>query len=167
MIGAAFRRLARAIGIILIFSVVGPLTFAALVLLVVVGFGIPLPDLLAVGHGTTFATASVAGWLIAFATVLASIPPSIVAGTMFALIAVYVGTNVLWAAWIAVAVAIIGVIALGAFVMPHESSAVILPKIQSARHALASFFVLASLAILPTTLCWWLAKPLSRAIVSA
>jgi hypothetical protein len=167
-LGAAIRRFARAIGIILIFSVVGPLTFATLVLLMVVGCGAPLLQLLLafVDHGTLFTTASVAGWLLTIAMLMGSFPPYVVAGSIFAPVAVYAGMNALWMAWLAVAVAIIGVLVLGSLAIPHESSVIILPNIQSARQALASFAVLAALAIPPTTLCWLLAQPLSRGMVS-
>jgi hypothetical protein len=83
------------------------------------------------------------------------------------LIAVYAGVNAVWMAWLAVALAIIGVIVLGVFIIPDESSAVILPSARSAGETLSLFAVLAVLAILPTTLCWWLAKPLHRANIAA
>jgi hypothetical protein len=70
-------------------------------------------------------------------------------------------------AWLAVAVAIAGVIALGVVFIPDESSAVILPSARSAGEALSLFAVLAVLALLPASLCWWFAKPLHRAGISA
>jgi hypothetical protein len=112
-VGAAFRHLGRAIGIVRIFSIVGPLAFATLILRIVAGFGAPLM------------------------------------------------------AWLAVALAIIGVIVLRVFFIPDESSAVILPSARSAAETISLFAVLAVLAILPTTLCWWLAKPLHRANIAA
>jgi hypothetical protein len=166
-LGAAIRRFARAIGIIVIFSVVGPLTFAMFVLLMVVGFGAPLLPLLlaSVYQGMLFTTVSVADWLLTIAMLKGSFPPYIVAGSIVASVAAYAGMNGLWMAWLAVAVAILGVLALGSLVNLHGSSVVFLPHIQSARQALASFAVLAALAVLPTTLCWWLTQPLSRAIL--
>jgi hypothetical protein len=168
-VGAAFRRLGRLIGIVLIFSIVGPLAFATLILLIVAGFGAPLLQIsLALVSLEGLSTViSVALWLLVMATLLASFPPSAMAGCIFAVIAVYAGVNAVWMAWLAVALAIIGVIVLGLFIIPDESSAVILPSARSAGESLSLFAVLAVLAILPTTLCWWLAKPLHRASIAA
>jgi hypothetical protein len=167
--GAAFRRFGRAIGIVLIFSVMGPLAFAALILLLVVGLGAPLLQIFLAlvdldGQGTVV---SVALWLLVVATLLASFPPSVMTGCIFATVAVYTGANAIWMAWLAVAVAIAGVIVLGIFIIPDESSAVILPSARSAGQTLWLFAVLAALAALPTTLCWWLAKPLHRVKIAA
>jgi hypothetical protein len=168
-VGAAFRRLGRLIGIVLIFSIVGPLAFATLILLIVAGFGAPLLQIsLALVNLEGLSTViSVALWLLVMATLLASFPPSAMAGCIFAVVAVYAGFNTVWMAWPAVALAIIGVIVLGLFIIPDESSAVILPSARSAGESLSLFAVLAVLAILPTTLCWWLAKPLHRASIAA
>jgi hypothetical protein len=168
-VGDAFSRLGRLIGIVLIFSIVGPLAFATLILLIVAGFGAPLLQIsLALVSLEGLSTViSVALWLLVMATLLASFPPSAMAGCIFAVIAVYAGVNAVWMAWLAVALAIIGVIVLGLFIIPDESSAVILPSARSAGESLSLFAVLAVLAILPTTLCWWLAKPLHRASIAA
>jgi hypothetical protein len=168
-VGTAFGRLGRTIGIVLIFSIMGPLAFAALILMIVAGFGAPLLQMsLAVANLDWLNTViSVALWLLVMATLLASFPPSAVAGCIFALVAVYAGVNAIWMAWLAVALAIIGVIALGFFVVPDESSAVILPSDRSVGETLALFGLLAVLAVLPTTLCWWLTRPLHRASIAA
>jgi hypothetical protein len=168
-VGAAFRGLARWIGIVAIFSVVGPLAVMVLITLVVVGFGAPLLQLLVdfVNLDVLRTLVSVAVWLLVVATLLASFPPSAAAGLIFASAAVCAGINAVWMAWIAAAIAIIGFVVLGVFVIPAESSALILPSVESARQALALFVVLAGIAILPTTLCWWLAKPLHRANIAA
>jgi hypothetical protein len=168
-VGAVFRGFGRMIGIILIFSIVGPLAFATLILLIVAGFSAPLlqMSLDLVNLGALGTVVSVALWLLVVATWLASFPPSVVAGCIFALVAVYAGINAVWMAWLAVAVAIIGVIVLGIFIIPDQSSAVILPGARSASETLSLFAVLAVLALVPTTLCWWLAKPLHRASIAA
>jgi len=168
-VGAALRSFGRVIGIVLIFSIVGPLAFATLILLIVAGFSAPLLQIALdlVNLGALGTVVSVALWLLVVATWLASFPPSAVAGCIFAMVAVYAGVNAVWMAWLAVALAIIGVIALGVFIIPDESSAVILPSARSASETLSLFAVLAVLAILPTTLCWWLAKPLHRASIAA
>ena len=168
-VGAAFGRLGRAIGIVVIFSVVGPLAFATLILLIVAGFGAPLLQIALASFdlGGLSTIVSVALWLLVMATLLASFPPSAMAGCIFAVAAVYTGVDAVWMAWLAVALAIIGVIVLGLFIIPDESSAVILPSARSAGQSLSLFAVLAVLAMLPTTLCWWLAKPLHRASIAA
>jgi hypothetical protein len=168
-VGAVFRGFGRMIGIVLIFSIVGPLAFATLILLIVAGFSAPLlqMSLDLVNLGALGTVVSVALWLLVVATWLASFPPSVVAGCIFALVAVYAGINAVWMAWLAVAVAIIGVIVLGIFIIPDQSSAVILPGARSASETLSLFAVLAVLALVPTTLCWWLAKPLHRASIAA
>ncbi|MDO8397593.1 MAG: hypothetical protein Q7T45_07215 [Bradyrhizobium sp.] len=166
---ASLRRLGRLIGIILIFSVVGPLAFAALTSLIVVAFGAALLQLLLalVDLSALRPVFSIAVWLLAFLAVMASIPPSAVTGLIFASSAVYAGIGAIWMAWLAAAVAIAGVVSGGMFFIPSESSAVILPSVRSADQALPLFAMLAALAVVPTSLCWWLAKPLHRATISA
>ncbi len=166
--GAVFQRLARAIGIVLIFSVVGPLTMAVLMSLIAVAFGAALLQMfLALIELDVIRTmVSVAVWLLAFATVLAALLPSIVAGLIFALAAVYGSINMIWMAWLASAIAVAGFVAFGMFVVPSESSAVILPDVRSVRQALTLSAMLGVLAIVPAGLCWWLAKPLHRASIA-
>jgi len=168
-VSAAFGRIGRWTGMVLIFAIVGPLAFATLIVLIVAGFGAPLLRiaLALVDLGAMSTVISVALWLLVVASLLASFPPSVVAGCVFASVAVYAGMNSVWMAWLAMAVAIIGVIVLGALFIPDESSAVILPSARSVSETLALFAVLAVLASLPTLLCWWLAKPLHRASIAA
>ncbi len=163
--GAVFQLLVRAIGIVLIFSVVGPLTIAALISLIAVAFGAALLQLfLALIELDAMRTMmSVAVWLLAFVTVLASLLPSIAAGLIFAVAAVYAKINMIWMAWLATAIAVAGFVIFGVFVVPSESSAVILPDVKSVRQALTLSAVLGGLVIVPASLCWWLAKPLHRA----
>ena len=113
-VGASFRRLGRLIGIVLIFSVVGPLAIAALTSLIVVAFGAALLQLVLafVDLNALHPVISIAVWLLAFLAVLASILPSVVTGLIFASAAVYAGIGAIWMAWIAAAVAIIGVVGL-------------------------------------------------------
>jgi hypothetical protein len=166
--GAVLQRLVRAIGIVLIFSVVGPLTMAALISLIAVAFGAVLLQMfLALIELDAMRTmVSVAVWLLAFVTVLASLLPSIVAGLIFALAAVYGGINMIWMAWLAAAVAVAGFVAFGMFVVPSESSAVILPDVRSVRQAMTLSAMLGVLSVVPASLCWWLAKPLHRASIA-
>jgi hypothetical protein len=168
-LGAAFGRLLRVIGIVVIFFIVGPLAFAMLILVMVAGFGAPLLQMFLVfAELDAISTiVSVALWLLTVGAMLAAFPPSVVAGLVFALVAVYTGVNTFWMAWLSAALAIIAVIVLGIFIIPDESSAVLLPSARSARESLALFAVLVTLAALPTALCWWLAKPLHRANIAA
>jgi hypothetical protein len=167
--GTILRGLGHLIGIFLIFSVVGPLAFAALVLMIVAGFGAPLLHLVSAltGMDTLGTVVSIALWVLAIAAVLAASLPSVVAGFIFGVAAVCAGLNAVWMAWLAAAVGVAVIIMLGASVVPSESSAVILPSVQSAGQSIPLFTVLTALAVLPATLCWWLAKPLHRATIAA
>jgi hypothetical protein len=166
--GAIVGRFARAIGIVLIFSIAGPLTIAALISLIVVAFGAALLQMfLSLLELDALPTViSVAVGLLVFVTALASFLPSVAAGLIFALAAVYGGINMIWMAWLAAAIAVAGFVVFGMFVVPSESSAVILPEVQSARAGLTLSVMLAVVAIVPTSLCWWLAKPLHRGSIA-
>jgi len=166
---AVVGRFARAIGIVLILSIAGPLATAALISLIVVGLGAALLQLfLALLELEALrAVISVAVGLLAFVTMLASFLPSVAAGLIFALAAVYGGINMIWMAWLAAAIAVAGLVVFGIFVVPSESSAVILPDVRSARQALTLTAILTVLAVIPASLCWWLAKPLHRARIAA
>ncbi|TYO67001.1 hypothetical protein FXV83_08515 [Bradyrhizobium hipponense] len=168
-VAALFCRLSRVAGIVVIFSVVGPLTTAALVSVTVTALGaamlqmfLALLDLEALR-----ALLSIAVVLLAIATVLASFLPAVIAGLIFALAVVYADLNMIWMAWLAAAVAAAGFVALGMFIVPSETSAVILPSVRSAPEALKLSAMLAILAVIPASLCWWLAKPLYRVILPA
>jgi hypothetical protein len=167
--GAVVGRFARAIGIVLIFSIAGPLATAGLISLIVVGLGAALLQLLLalLELEALRAVISVAVGLLAFVTMLASFLPSVAAGLIFALAAVYGGINMIWMAWLAAAIAVAGLVVFGIFVVPSESSAVILPDVRSARQALTLTAILTVLAVIPASLCWWLAKPLHRARIAA
>jgi hypothetical protein len=168
-VGAMVRRLACVIGIVLVFSVVGPLALAALISLLVLALGAPLLQaiLVLVSLEALHTLISVAIWLLAIASALAAFPPSLAAGLVFAMAAVYAEIGAVWVAWLAACVAIGGFVGFGVFVVPAESSALILPSVQSARQGLELSAMLAVLAVIPTTLCWWLTKPLHRASIVA
>jgi hypothetical protein len=110
-LGGTFDGFARIAGIVAIFAIVGPLAFAAQVVLVMAGFNAPLIELLKMllKLDTVNTLVSVAVWVLAITSMLAAIPPSIIAGFIFALAAVGTGLKAVWMAWLAVAVAISGI----------------------------------------------------------
>jgi len=152
-----------------IFSVVGPLALAALISLIVVALGVPLLQaiLVFVNLETMRTLLSVAAWLLAIASILAALLPSVAAGLIFALAVVYAQVDTVWMAWLAAAAAIVGFVGFGMFVIPAESSALILPTVGSARQGVELAAMLGVLALMPATLCWWLTKPLHRASIAA
>ncbi|WP_245285969.1 MULTISPECIES: hypothetical protein [unclassified Bradyrhizobium] len=156
-------------GIVVIFSIVGPLTVAALVSVMVTTLGAAVLQMfLALVELEALRTlVSIAIVLLAIATVLASFLPAVAAGLIFALAAVYADLNMIWMAWLAAAVAAAGFVGFGMFVVPSETSAVILPSVRSAPEALKLSAMLAVVAVIPASLCWWLAKPLHRVILPA
>jgi hypothetical protein len=166
---SAVRRLACAMGVVAIFSVVGPIALAVLVSLIVAALGAPLLQLLfaVVDLGALQSVVSIAVWLLAFAVVIATFLPSAAAGLFFALVAIYGGANALWTAWLCAGAAIAATVLLGANIRPSESSTVMLPSVESLPQALSLSAMLAALAFLPTSLCWWLTKPLHRVSVPA
>jgi hypothetical protein len=159
----------RIIAIVAIFAVAGPLAFAALILLIVFGVGTPFLELLFefANPGNVSTLVSVAVWVLTFGAMLAAFPPSVMTGAIFALAAVCAGLSAVWMAWCAVAVAIAAIILIGAVYVPDESSAVLLPNLHGAEQMLRAFAGLDLLALLPTTFCWWLARPLHRARIAA
>ena len=161
--------IARIIAIVTIFSIAGPIAFAALILLIVLGVGTPFLELLRefANPGNVSTLVSVAVWVLTFGAMLAASPPSVMAGAIFALAAVCAGLNAVWMAWCAAAVAIAAIILIGTVYVPDESSAVLLPNLQGAEQMLRAFAGLNLLALLPTTFCWWLARPLHRARIAA
>jgi hypothetical protein len=157
-----FGGLARMIGIFMIFAIVGPLAFSALMLLIAAGFGAPKLMLAFLNLAELPSIVTTAAWVFGIALMLFAVPPSAITGLIFVLATVGTGANAIWIAWLAAAVAIAATIVLGLFVVTPESSAVLLPKVQTAVQALTLFSKLTVLAIPPVTLCWWLAKPLHR-----
>ena len=162
--GAGFRRAGKFLGIILIFTIAGPLTIAAIVSVIVIALGAPLLQLLlAVADLDMLRTvASFAAWLLAAIAILASFLPSAAAGTIFAWSAIYADLNAIWMAWLAAFAAVAGFVAFGMFIRPSESSALILPSVQSFAQAISLFCLLAVLGFLAASFCWWLARPLHR-----
>jgi hypothetical protein len=163
-LGILFGGLARMIGVFMIFSILGPLAFATMMLGIATWFSTPFLGLMTIFVSPTGirSIASAAAWVFTVAAALVAIPPSAIAGFIFAMASVGAGANAIWTAWLAAAVAIAAVIVLGLFVVTQESSAVILPKVQTAGQALALFLMFAVVAVPPVALCWWVTKPLHR-----
>ncbi|MES2750909.1 MAG: hypothetical protein V4661_06015 [Pseudomonadota bacterium] len=161
---ASLKRFARFLGIVAIFTIAGPLTIAAIVSLLVISLGAPLLQLLlAIADLDALRTvASFAAWLLAAVAILASFLPSVAAGIIFAWTAIYAHINAIWMAWIAALIAVIGFVIFGMFIRPTESSALILPSVQSWSQALSLSVMLGVLAFLAASFCWWLARPLHR-----
>ncbi|CAN5321943.1 hypothetical protein BH10PSE10_BH10PSE10_02690 [soil metagenome] len=159
-----FRRAGKFLGIVAIFTIAGPLTIAVIVLLLVVALGAPLLQLLlAVADLDMLRTvASFAAWLLAAIAILASFLPSVAAGTILVWEAIYVDLNAIGGVWWVVFAATAGFVVFGMFIRPSESSALILPSVQSASQAVSLFSVLAVLGLLAASFCWWLARPLHR-----
>jgi hypothetical protein len=156
---------ARIVATVAIFSAAGPIAFAALILLLVLGVGAPFLGLLRefANPGGISTLISVAVWVLTFGALLAAFPPSVMTGVIFALAAVCAGLVATWMAWCATAVAIAAIILIGAFYVPEVSSVVLLPSIRGAEPVVRAFVALNVLALAPATLCWWLARPLNRA----
>jgi hypothetical protein len=158
------KRAVKFLGIVAIFTVIGPLTIAAIVSLVIFLLGAPLLQLLlAVADLDILRTvASFAAWLLAAVAILAAFLPSVAAGIIFAWSAIYAGLSAIWMAWLAAGIAVAGFVTFGMFIHPSESSALILPSVQSPAKALSLFSILGVLAFLAASFCWWLARPLHR-----
>ena len=161
--------IARMIATVAIFSVAGPIAFVALIFLIVFGIGAPVLTLLhdLADLGSMSKLASVAVWVLAIGALLAAFPPSAISGMIFSLLAVCAGASAVWVAWCATAIAIAVIMLLGALYVPDESSAILLPNVRGAEQMARAFLALNVFAFLPTTFCWWLARPLHRARVAA
>ncbi len=160
----SLARVAKFLGIVAIFTIAGPLTIAAMVSLLVIALGAPLLQLLlaVVDVDALRTVASFAAWLLAAVAILASFLPSVAAGTIFAWSAIYADLNAIWMAWLAALAAVAGFVAFGMFIRPSESSALILPSVQSFAQAISLFSMLAVLGFPAASFCWWLARPLHR-----
>jgi hypothetical protein len=164
MIALALNRLARGLGIVAIFAIVGPLAVAAVFGLVILVIGIPLLQvMLALFELETMrAWLSVAVFLLLFFALAAAVPPSAVAGVAFAIAAVYCGMNSLWVALAITVGVVIGVVALGFIVSPAESSPMLLPSVKGLRQGAFLALVLTVPAAIAMSLCWLFSRPLWR-----
>ena len=157
-------RLARSLGIVAIFAVVGPLAVTAMLGTLVLAIGAPMLVTLLefVDLGAFRSWLSVAAFLLVFFAVVAAAVPSLVAGLGFAISAVYCGRNSLWAALAIVGVVVIGVVALGFFVSAPEAGPLLLPGVKGLRQAAFLAMFLSVPAAAAASLSWLFSRPLHR-----
>ena len=155
-IGYELKRIGRSIGIMAIFTIVGPLIVTALFGVLLLTIGIPILELILefVQLEALRPWLSIAAVLLVFFALVATVPPSLLAGFAFALLAVYAGMNSLWTALVIVAIMVLGVVILGSFASPSENSPLLLPSVQGLRQGawLALFLVVP--AAIAASLCW-------------
>lgn len=157
-------RAARLMGVVAVFAIIGPLVIAAIVSTAVSALGARLLDAVLVwlDLGMLRAVASFATWLLTVVVVRAAFLPSLAAGILFGGIAIYGGRNTLSVAWLVALVTVAGFVGFGLFVRPGLASLLLLPVVASWPQVLSLFAVLGVLALIASSLCWWLARPLHR-----
>ncbi len=158
------KRLARSLGIVVIFAIVGPLAATAVFGLFILLVGVPLLQIMLelIDLGALSAWLSVAVFLLVFFALAAAVTPSVVAGLAFAIASVYCGMNSLWVALAIVGTLVLGVVALGFFVSPSESSPLLLPSVKGLRQGAFLALFLSIPAAIAASLCWLFSRPLHR-----
>jgi hypothetical protein len=157
-------RFARSLGIVAIFTMVGPLVVAAVFGFFVLAIGIQVVQLML----EFFELEALRPWLsIAFSLLLffglvAAVPGAAVAGVTFAVAAIYLGMNSLWTALVVAAIMVAGIVILGFFFSPSESSAFFLPSLQGMRQGFWLALFLFVPAAIAASLCWIFSRPLHR-----
>jgi hypothetical protein len=156
------RRLARSLGIVIIFTIVGPLAATAVFGLFILVVGVPLLQIMLelVDLGALSAWLSVAVFLLVFFALAAAVAPAVLAGLIFAIASVYGGMNSLWVALAIVGTLVLGVVALGFFVSPSESSPLLLPSVKGLRQGAFLALFLSIPAAIAASLCWLFSRPL-------
>jgi hypothetical protein len=158
------KRVGRSLGIIAVFTVLGPIVIAACLLLVLLVVGAPLLQLMLtmVDLEALRPWLSIAAFLLVIFGLVASVPPACVTELAFAVASVYFGANSLWVAVAAAALVGIGIVVMGFFVSPSESSALLVPSVQGARQAFALALFLTVPAAAAASLCWLATRTLHR-----
>ena len=105
---------------------------------------------------------SIAAFLLLFFTFMATLPASAAAGIIFGITAVYGGLNSLWTALIVVGIMVVGVVILGSFTSPSESSTLIAPGVQGLRQGFWLALFLFVPAAIAASVCWLFSRPLHR-----
>jgi hypothetical protein len=158
------KRLARSLGVVAIFAIVGPLAVTAVFGAFVLVVGIPMLQVMldVVELETIRNWLSVAVFLLIFFALAATVLPSVFAGVVFAIVAVYCGMNSLWVALAIVGLMVLGVVALGFIISPSESSPLLLPSVKGLRQGAFLALFLAIPAAIAACLCWLFSRPLHR-----
>ncbi len=160
----SIQRLARSLGIIAVFTIVGPLAATAVFGFFILLLGVPMLQIMLelVELQTLQAWLSVAVFLLVFFALVAAITPAIIAGIAFAIVSVYFGMNSLWVALAIAGSMVLGVVALGFFLSPSESSPLLLPGVAGLRQGAFLALFLSIPAAVAATLCWLFSRPLHR-----
>ena len=158
------KRVARGLGIIVIFTIVGPLVATAVFGVFILLVGVPMLQLMLeiVDLGALSAWLSVAVFLLVFFALAAAVMPAAIAGLAFAIASVYCGMNSLWVALAIMGTLVLGVVALGFFVSPSESSPLLLPSVRGLRQGAFLALFLSIPAAIAVSLCWLVSRPLHR-----
>ena len=158
----AIKRLARSLGIVVIFAIVGPLAVTAVFGLFVLAIGVPMLQVML----DMFELETLRGWqsvavfLLVFFSLAAAVAPSIVAGLAFAIASVYCGLNSLSGALVIMAIVVLGVVVLGFVVSPSGSSPLLLPSVEGLRQGAVLALFLSIPAAIAASLCWLFSRPL-------
>jgi hypothetical protein len=161
---SSFNRVARTLGIIAIFAIVGPLAVTAVFAIFLLVVGVPMLQLMLEFFKLESLRAwlSIAVFLLIFFSLFAAVTPSIIAGIAFAIASVYCGMNSLWVALAIVGCMVLGVVALGFFISPSESSPTLLPSVEGLRQGAVLALFLSIPAAIAASLCWLFSRPLHR-----
>jgi len=159
-----FGRFARSLGIVIVFTIVGPLVVSAVFAIVIASVGISLLQLLLEFFEleTLRPWLSIAATLLFFFIMVAAVAPAIITGLAFAIASVYWGMNSLWVAFAIVAMIVLGVVVAGFFLSPSESSPLLLPSVQGLRQGFWLALFLMVPAALAASICWIFTRPLHR-----
>jgi hypothetical protein len=159
-----FKRLARSLGIVAIFAIIGPLSVTAVFALFLLTVGVPMLQLMLafVDLESLRGWLSIAVFLLIFFSLVATVTPSIIAGVAFAIASVYCGMNSLWVALAIVGCMVLFVVALGFFLSPSESSPMLVPSVKGLRQGAFLALFLSVPAAIAATLCWLFSRPLHR-----
>jgi len=158
------RRFARGLGIVAIFTVIGPLVITAIFMTFMLTLGIQMAQLMLalVELEALRPWLTIGVVLLFFFALIATIPSSAIAGLLFAIAAVYFGLNSLWTALGVVGIMVLSVVVAGFFISPSENSALFLPSAQGLRQGFWLAVFLSVPAAIAASLCWLCSRPLHR-----
>jgi hypothetical protein len=160
-VAAAIGRLARAVGIVAVFGVVGPLLIAAVFSLSIILLATPILEFFFFWIDWQ-ALRPLTLFLLGFLAVIATAPAAFAVGVVFAICSVYFGANALSVVVLIVALAAAGVVVMGAFVAPSESSPLFVPSVRDIAHGAKLWLLLTVPGTIAGALCWLISRPLHR-----